>query len=86
MRLDEEQDLTFIEPDEKKKIKRLETFVNDFHEVLLEVDFRQIFAHYQTIVQVKANSVHKVTQELMKLGILNQPGENPDDHKFGQQG
>ena len=54
IRLDDEQEQTFIEPDEKKKIARLENFVKDFHEVLLELDFRKIFNHYQTVVQAKA--------------------------------
>lgn len=58
--MDREQDKTFIIPDEKKKIKRLENFVNNFHEVLITVDTRQIFSQYQTVVQNKAQEVEKV--------------------------
>ena len=52
--------MTFREPNDKLKIGRLINFVDNFHEVLLEVDFRQIFSHYQTVVEVKARSVEQV--------------------------
>ena len=73
IRLDEEQDRTFIEPNEKKKIERLGKFVKDFDEVLRAVDFRSIFSHYQRVVQAKVRSVERVTKELMKIGMLNDP-------------
>lgn len=46
IRQDIEQDKTFSKPDEKKKLKRLEKFVKEFHDVVLEVDFRNLFTIY----------------------------------------
>lgn len=43
IRLDEEMKKTYIRPDDRKALKRLEAFVNDFHEAILEVDFAGFF-------------------------------------------
>lgn len=46
IRKDDLENLTYVVPDEKRKIKRLEEFVNAFHDVLEFLDFGQIFVHY----------------------------------------
>ena len=46
IRQDEEQDRTFIEPDEKKKIERLEKFVKESHTLLEMVEIPKLFSQY----------------------------------------
>ena len=41
---------TYIKPDDKKTIKRLEDFVKNFHEAFVEVDFISVFESYQEVV------------------------------------
>ena len=42
-----------IKPDDRRSIKRLEAFVNDFHEAIIEVDFVSVFEAYQEVVRQK---------------------------------
>ena len=48
---DEEMQKTYVNPDEKKRLKRLEKFVKAFHDVILIVDFKSIFENYSQVVQ-----------------------------------
>lgn len=43
IRKDEEMERTHVNVDEKKKLQRLEKFVQDFHDMIVSVDFRGIF-------------------------------------------
>lgn len=44
---------TYIVVDEKKKLQRLEKFVEEFHETILTVDFRSIFQVQQKVMLAK---------------------------------
>ena len=57
IRKDAEQDASYMKPDEKKKIIRLNKFVRDFHEVLMSIDLRALFHFYQQVVKKKEETI-----------------------------
>ena len=50
LRKDEEDAKLMAVPDPKRKLARLNKFVQDFHEIMVMIDFRGVFANYQTVV------------------------------------
>ena len=71
IRADQEQDKTFKQPDEKLKLKRLEKFISEFHNVVENVDFSQIFNSYYLYINRKNEAIEKMTDEFVKLGVLD---------------
>lgn len=57
LRQEEEMNRTHIRPDERKTLKRLEVFVNEFHEAIIEVDFVSVFEAYQEVVTQKTERI-----------------------------
>jgi len=53
-RKDEDMKRTYIKPDDRRSIKRLEEFVEKFHSVIIEVEFLKVFEIYQEVVNVKS--------------------------------
>ena len=71
IRQDEEMAKTHIAPSEKKKLQRLEKFVNEFHKVILEVDFRSILESYQQVMKQKDATINEMTMEFANLGVID---------------
>ena len=46
LRQEEDMQRTHVKPDDRRSLKRLEVFVNEFHEAIIEVDFVGIFEAY----------------------------------------
>ena len=80
LRLDAEQDRTYRQPDEKKKLARLSKFVDEFHTAIVSVDFRSLFELYQKIVDKKEKHIDTMTAEFVKMGILD--GDDPSLKKI----
>lgn len=57
--------------DDKKKIARLTNFINEFHDMIVTVDWRQILKIYQSVVNIKEDTITKITKDLDKLGLIN---------------
>lgn len=57
LRQDREMEKTYIVVDEKKKLQRLEKFVEDFHDTILSVDFRSIFQMQQKVMAAKSQKI-----------------------------
>ena len=57
LRQDREMEKTYIVVDEKKKLQRLEKFVEDFHDTILTVDFRSIFQMQQKVMAAKSQKI-----------------------------
>lgn len=52
---------THKKPDNKRTINRLKEFSEDFHQVILNVEFLKIFEIYQNVVNNKAERIEDVT-------------------------
>ena len=71
LRQEDEMKRTYIKPDDKKTIKRLEDFVKNFHEAFVEVDFISVFESYQEVVCQKEDTIENLTNQLATLGVLD---------------
>lgn len=71
LRQEDEMKRTYIKPDDKKTIKRLEDFVKNFHEAFVEVDFISVFESYQEVVCQKEDTIENLTNQLASLGVLD---------------
>ena len=70
LRQEEEMNRTHIRPDERKTLKRLEVFVNEFHEAIIEVDFVSVFEAYQEVVTQKTERIEQMANHFSQLGVI----------------
>ena len=46
-------------------------FIQDFHDIIVTVEFRKILSVYQSVVNVKEDTITKITTDLSKLGLID---------------
>ena len=71
IRADDHQDKNYIVPDEKKKIARVTKFIKEFHDMIVTVDWRQILKVYQSVINIKEDTITKLTKDLGLLGLID---------------
>ena len=71
IRMEAQMEQTYAVPDEKKTLKRLQKFVEQFHDVIETVNFRGIFKSYQEVVDKKTKTIGLMANEFAALGVID---------------
>ena len=53
---------------------RLAKFIQDFHNVILTVDFRSLFNFYMSVGVKKEETITKMADEFLQLGLIIEEG------------